>query len=180
MRIAPLGLAFAHDPQIIPRLAAEDASLTHWDPVCRQSATMIALLSAALIRGERAPMTFARTHGEPLLPEVAEAYKPLSLDLLDKRRIDGWDMGSTLVALNVAVSVLASGLPYAEALPWVVRQGGDTDTNGAIVGALLGTRDGVAAIPIPWRECVSHGDHILQMGRQLLQRSGLVPPPEVS
>jgi ADP-ribosylglycohydrolase len=89
-------------------------------------------------------------------------------------------MGSTLVALQVAVSVLASGLPYLEALPWVIRQGGDTDTNGAIVGALLGARDGVSAIPKEWRGCVSQGDRILQMGRHLFQRSGLLPAQGVS
>ncbi len=173
MRIAPLGLAFANEPQKIPQLAGEDAALTHFDPICRQAAALIALLTAALVRGERAPMTFARIHAEPLLPEVAKAYNPVSLDQLSEQRIDGWDKGSTLVALQVAVSVLASGLPYIEALPWVIRQGGDTDTNGAIVGALIGSRDGVSTIPHEWRECVAHGDRILHMGRRLFQRSGL-------
>ena len=180
MRIAPLGVAFASKPERIPQLAGEDAALTHFDPICRQSAALIALLTAALVRGERAPMTFARTHAGPLLPEVARAYNPLSLDQLAEQRIDDWDMGSTLVALQVAVSILASGLPYIEALPWVIRQGGDTDTNGAIVGALLGARDGVSAIPKEWRECVSQGDRILHTGRQLFQRSGLVPTQVVS
>ncbi len=175
MRIAPLGVAFAAEPWRIPLLASEDAALTHFDPICRQTAGLIALLSAGLVRAERAPLTFARTQAGPLLPEVAEAFNPVSLEELALRRLDSWDMGSTLVALKVAVSVLASGMPYVEALPWVIRQGGDTDTNGAIVGALLGSRDGVSAIPIEWRECVSQGDRILQVGRQLFQRSGLVP-----
>lgn len=180
MRIAPLGVAFASEPHRIPQFAREDAAITHFDPICCQSAALIALLTAALVRGERAPMTFARSHAEPLLPEVAKAYNPLSLDQLAEQRIDGWDMGSTLVALQVAVSVLASGLPYIDALPWVIRQGGDTDTNGAIVGALLGARDGVSAIPKEWRECVNHGDRILHTGRQLFLRSGLVPTQVVS
>jgi len=173
MRIAPLGLAFANEPHKITQLASEDAAITHFDPICRQAASLVALLTAALVRGERAPMTFARTHAEPLLPEVAKAFNPLSLDQLSEQRIDGWDMGSTLVALRVATSVLASGLPYLEALPWIIRQGGDTDTNGAIVGALVGSRDGVSAIPQEWRECVAQGDRILQMGRHLFQCSGL-------
>ena len=180
MRIAPLGVAFAAEPWRIPLLAGEDAALTHFDPICRQTAALIALLSAALVRGERAPLTFARTEAGPLLPEVAEAFNPLSLEDLAQRRLDGWDMGSTLLALKVAVSILASGLPYVEALPWVIRQGGDTDTNGAIVGALLGARDGIFAIPTDWRRCVAQGDRILQMGRQLFQRSGLVPAQGVS
>jgi ADP-ribosylglycohydrolase len=178
MRIAPLGVAFASEPQKIPQLASEDAAITHFDPICRQTSTLIALLTAALVRGERAPLSFARSHAEPLLPEITAAYNPLSLDRLAEQRIDRWDMGSTLVALQVAVSVLASGLPYSEALPWVIRQGGDTDTNGAIVGALLGARDGIAAIPQEWRDCVAEEDRILHMGRQLLSHSRLAVEPE--
>jgi len=175
MRIAPLGVAFAAEPQKSPQLAAEDAAITHFDPICRQTAGLIALLTAALVRSERAPLSFARSHAEPLLQEVTAAYNPLSLEQLADQRIDGWEMGSTLVALKVAVSVMASGLSYAEALPWVIRQGGDTDTNGAIIGALLGARDGIAAIPQEWRDCVAEEDRILHMGRRLLLRSGLVP-----
>ncbi|MEI6473743.1 MAG: ADP-ribosylglycohydrolase family protein, partial [Holophagaceae bacterium] len=108
-----------------------------------------------------------------LLPEVAEAFRPLPIEELAQRRLDGWDMGSILLALQVAASLLAAGLSYAEALPWLIRQGGDTDTHGAIVGALLGARDGVTAIPEAWRDCVADRDRILQMADRLLRRSGL-------
>ena len=176
MRIAPLGLAFAGDPARIADLASQDAALTHWDPVCRQSAATIALLTAALVRGEVDPIAFAKSHAGPIDADVAEAWKPMSLQALESRGLDGRDMGSTLLALTVAVSVLKSGMPYSEALPWVIRQGGDTDTNGAIVGALLGARDGLAAIPEEWRQCVSEEDRVLEVGRGLLRRSGLVIP----
>jgi ADP-ribosylglycohydrolase len=173
MRIAPLGLAFAGNPDHIARLATEDAAITHWDPACRQTAAAIALLTAALIRGERDPIAFARSHAGPMEPEVAEAWDPISLEALARRGLDGGDMGSTLLALKVAVSVLREGSPYSDALPWVLRQGGDTDTNGAIVGALLGARDGLAAIPVDWRRCVPEGDRILRAGWKLLRWSGL-------
>ena len=173
MRIAPLGLAFAGDPARIADLASQDAAITHWDPACRQSAAAIALLTAALVRGEADPISFAMAQASPIDADVAKAWQPMSLQALKTRGIDGQDMGSTLLALTVAVSVLKSGMPYAEALPWVIRQGGDTDTNGAIVGALLGARDGFAAIPENWRQCVSAENRILEVGRQLLQRSGL-------
>ena len=176
MRIAPLGLAFAGDPARIADLAGQDAALTHWDPACRQSAAAIALITAAMVCGEVDPIAFAKAHAGPIDDDVAEAWKPMSLQALETRGIDGRDMGSTLLALTVAVSVLKSGMPYAEALPWVIRQGGDTDTNGAIVGALIGARDGLAAIPEEWRQCVSEEDRVLEVGRGLLRRSGLVIP----
>ena len=178
MRIAPLGLAFAGDPDRIAGLASQDAALTHWDPACRQSAAAIALLTAALVRGDADPIAFAKSHAGPIDADVAEAWKPMSLQALETRGLDGQDMGSTLLALTIAVSVLKRGMPYAEALPWVIRQGGDTDTNGAIVGALLGVRDGLAAIPEEWRQCASEEGRILEMGRELLGRSGLAAPPK--
>ena len=174
MRIAPLGLAFAGDPARIADLADEDAAITHWDPACRQSAAAIALLTAALVRGEPDPMAFARSHTGILEPDVAAAWEPLPLTTLAARGMDHEDMGSTLLALKVAVSVVQDGAPFVDALPWVLRQGGDTDTNGAIVGALLGSRDGLRAIPVEWWRCVSQGGRILQAGRKLLERSGLL------
>ena len=43
----------------------------------------------------------------------------------------------------------------AEAVTATVMQGGDTDTNGAITGALLGAADGLAGIPAQWRLTVT-------------------------
>jgi ADP-ribosylglycohydrolase len=73
--------------------------------------------------------------------------------------------------------MMAAGLSFEEGLPWILRQGGDTDTNGAIVGALLAARDGYSAIPKEWLECIAEKDRIIHVGRQLFLRSGLVPMP---
>ncbi len=43
---------------------------------------------------------------------------------------------------------------WRDAVVDVASRGGDADTNTAIVGALLGARDGAAAIPSAWRERV--------------------------
>ncbi len=37
----------------------------------------------------------------------------------------------------------------------VIEAGGDTDTNGAVAGALLGARFGLGAIPQRWRERIA-------------------------
>jgi ADP-ribosylglycohydrolase len=177
--MAPLGGALAGKPERIAHLAAEYAALTHWDPACRKSAGAVALLAAALVRGEPNPLAFTRQHLGSLEDEVAEALVPVPLEDLHDQRLDGWDMGSTLLALKVAVSVLASGLSYPDGVLWTLRQGGDTDTLGATVGALLGARDGLAAIPLDWRACVPDGDRILRMAWALWRRSN-VPTLEVT
>jgi hypothetical protein len=44
--------------------------------------------------------------------------------------------------------------PFEAALVDTIRRGGDTDTNAAIVGALLGAVQGREAIPAQWRNRV--------------------------
>jgi hypothetical protein len=55
-----------------------------------------------------------------------------------------------LIAFQNAFCHLARGTPLEAALIETVGQGGDTDTNGAICGALLGVRQGRMAIPVRW------------------------------
>ena len=59
-------------------------------------------------------------------------------------------MGWVLIALQNAFFHLAAGTAVEPALIWTVAQGGDSDTNGAIAGALLGAADGRASLPVRW------------------------------
>ncbi len=58
--------------------------------------------------------------------------------------------GFVRVALRLAFWHAVHTPSWRDALVDVASRGGDADTNGAIVGALLGARDGVAAIPPAW------------------------------
>ena len=59
-------------------------------------------------------------------------------------------MGWVLIALQNAFFHLAAGTAVEPALIETVGQGGDTDTNAAIAGALLGAADGRASLPVRW------------------------------
>ena len=52
--------------------------------------------------------------------------------------IDGPDMGFTLFTAGLALQVAAERPGFEEGLRHVVGLGGDTDTNAAVAGALLG------------------------------------------
>ncbi len=58
--------------------------------------------------------------------------------------------GYVLDSLSLAVAALVDPRPAVDSLVDVTRLGGDTDTNGAIAGGLLGARDGAAAWPAEW------------------------------
>ena len=65
--------------------------------------------------------------------------------ILDKKKI-----GGALIAFSYAFFYLKNNISYKEALENVLLQGGDTDTNAAIVWGLLGARWSINQIPIEW------------------------------
>ena len=64
------------------------------------------------------------------------------------------NMGWVLIALGNAFHRLLDGQDLEDALVGTVAMGGDTDTNAAICGALLGALQGREAIPLQWRNAV--------------------------
>ena len=55
----------------------------------------------------------------------------------------------------------------------VISLGGDTDTNGAVAGALLGAREGVAALPSEWLSKLVQGDEIGSEAERLVSLAEL-------
>ena len=80
--------------------------------------------------------------------------------------------GSTLFTAGIALQVAGEGLGFEDGLRYVVGLGGDTDTNAAVAGALLGALHGVAAIPEPWLDRLAERDAIEAEARELAE---LVP-----
>jgi ADP-ribosylglycohydrolase len=57
-----------------------------------------------------------------------------------------------LFTAGVALRSLAEAWPFEAGLRAVVALGGDTDTNAAVSGALLGTLHGLDGLPRAWLE----------------------------
>ena len=64
------------------------------------------------------------------------------------------DIGHIMIAFEYAFFYLKNNIEYEEAIRRMLKQGGDTDTNAAIVGGLLGARYGIDGIPKEWRNAV--------------------------
>ena len=73
-----------------------------------------------------------------------------------------------------AVTALLDPRPLEDVLVDVARLGGDTDTNAAIAGGLLGLRDGVHAIPERWIERLQFADEFQAAAGTLAARTGLM------
>jgi ADP-ribosylglycohydrolase len=150
MYCAPLGVAYANRPEELIRLAPALSAITHWDRRCGTACLAVTLAAAALVRGEdvtRAVVDAVRAcEGR----EGAEELEHLVEEAGRARPVDGPDMGFTLFAAGLGLRAAAGAPSFAEGLLSVVALGGDTDTNAAVAGALLGARDGRDRLPEAW------------------------------
>lgn len=148
MRCSPLGIFGARlSREELGRLAAADSLLSHPDPVCQSACAVFVTTIADALRGETElyARALAFAEGSPILDDLRVPLLPES---------DGDSQGWVRIALQHAFFHLRRGTPFEEALVTTISHGGDTDTNAAIVGALLGAAQGVEAIPLRWRETV--------------------------
>ena len=158
MRISPLGIFGAYgEPSEVAEWARQDAALTHPHPVCIEANALFTRAIAHAIR--------TGCDGATLYNEVAQWAENMNIDetLLDA--VVGASIappddygpptaGWVVVAFRNALWQLLHAVNLEEALVDTVMRGGDTDTNAAICGALLGAVAGREAIPSQWRECV--------------------------
>ena len=169
MRCAPIGLV-ARDADEAVEAARRDAELTHADPA---AATASAALCAAFfaLRNGRDPLDAARGQAGAS-PQVAA---PLALVAERKeaqlaRLAGGNEMGACWTTLAVSLNPLVRNEDYEDGLTWAIGLGGDTDTNAAVTGALIGARDGPSTIPERWLQPLQQRGRIERAADGLLRR----------
>lgn len=157
MHISPLGVwAHALPPAQAAELARQDSRLTHPHPVCADACAAFAVAVAHAVRRGDGPeaayaaaLRWAQEAGaEPAVRDalLAAATRPPA-DYLTQQ---GW----VLVALQNAFYQLVHAPSLEEGVIATVMAGGDTDTNAAIAGALLGAVHGREEVPARWRRLV--------------------------
>ncbi len=150
MYCAPLGLAYANRPAELAELAPRLSALTHHDERCRTAVLAISLGVAALVRGESAEDAVRGSLAPVLDRDGGEELEYLVEAVGTARPIDGPDQGFCLFAGGVGFQALLRGGGFEHELRRVVSLGGDTDTNAAVAGALVGAAVGVGSLPVPW------------------------------
>lgn len=176
MRSAVCGL-FGKTPQETANIAADMAKVTHFDPRCGVSAVIVAVTVHHLIRGMRMDMAMASAQAHAkAYGSMVVADSTIYHDLIKGGgvRVDGDTQGYTFTTLGVATvhaELFALLQPRPEdtkslfllTLGKIIREGGDTDTNAAVTGALLGAAVGFDGLP--------HFDLILHDDIPLIERA---------
>lgn len=157
MRISPLGIFGAnYDLQEVAVWAQLDAALTHPHRVCLQANALFAMaIARAISSGIGSQELFRQIEtwaGEmkvenALLQSIIGASAAPPSDYIHQQ---GW----VLTAFGNALWQLLHASNLEDGVIDSVMRGGDTDTNAAIAGALLGAVHGREAIPAQWVETV--------------------------
>ncbi|MBW2306394.1 MAG: ADP-ribosylglycohydrolase family protein [Deltaproteobacteria bacterium] len=155
MRISPLGIFGAnHELEQVAEWARQDAALTHPHPVCQQANSLFAMAIAHAIRtgcGARDLYQQIETWAKDmnmkgsLLEAIHGAAAAPPADYVHQQ---GW----VVTAFRNALWQLLHAPDLEQGVVDTVMRGGDTDTNAAICGALLGAVHGRDAIPVQWVE----------------------------
>lgn len=147
MRVSPVGIWAAGDPERAAAAARVDSALTHPHPVCMEAcAGYAAAIAAGIATGERKKMAEAALQHAtgPAREVIARAVGGECLKDFET------DQGWVLIALQNAFYRLFHASGLEDGVIATVGAGGDTDTNGAIAGALLGAAYGRGAVPLRW------------------------------
>ena len=160
MYCAPLGVAYANRPGELAELAPALSALTHFDGRCRTAVLAVTRCVAALVRGEDAEDAARAALGAVEELEGGEELEFLVEAVGASRAIDGPDQGFCLFTAGAAFQALLRGGDFETETRRLVSLGGDTDTNAAVAGALLGARDGVDGLPAAWLDSLEDADAI--------------------
>ncbi|NMA43205.1 MAG: ADP-ribosylglycohydrolase family protein [Oligosphaeraceae bacterium] len=155
MRISPLGIFGAKHPlETVAEWARQDAALTHPHPLCLQANALFTMAIAhAIASGCEAKELYQNIKqwavdlaiDPALMDAVQGAAEAPPADYL---RQQGW----VLIAFRNALWQLLNAPGLESGVVDTVMRGGDTDTNAAICGALLGAVYGLEAVPAQWIE----------------------------
>lgn len=152
MRCIPVALRYHDNLDKLIRVSAQQAAITHADERCTWGSAAVNLAARELL------------HGNPyFVEEVLHRLQGTAPRLLlDAIRRVPWEQESNLPlaqanefgyvvhCVEIAFWCAVHRPSLEDALIFLVAAGGDTDTNAAVAGALLGARDGEMAIPHRW------------------------------
>ncbi len=170
MRCVPVALRYHDNVDKLMRVSTQQAAITHADERCTWGAAAVNLAARELLHGNRyfleevlhrlqgaAPRALIEAIGRVAWEE--ESKLPLAVQ---------GEAGYVVHCVEIAFWCALHRPSLEEALIFLAEAGGDTDTNAAVAGALLGARDGEVGIPPRWLDQLGPARSIGRLAEQLV------------
>ena len=179
MRLAPIPLAFAGDPERAVDLSGESSRTTHGAATCVDACRYLGGLIVGAVRREDKATLLADHYSpvpglweeRPLHPAVA-AVAAGSFKVKQPPDIRG--TGYVVESLEAALWAFYHGDSFAEGALKAVNLGDDADTTGAVYGQLAGAYYGAHGIPTEWRARLAMRGSIEELADRLFELSGSI------
>ena len=152
MRCIPVALRYHDDLDRLIRVSTQQAAITHADERCTWGAVAVNLAARELLHGniyfieevlhrmgDRAPRVLRDAIHR--VPREREGDLPITRP---------GEAGFVVHCVEIAFWFVTHDRTLEESLIYLAQAGGDTDTNAAVAGALLGARYGEVALPPRW------------------------------
>lgn len=166
MRSALLGLACAHDDDLLRAFVRASTEITHTDPRAYFAALAVAIAAiggdgpkgadrpndylarlASMMPGQEAAEMRELAARAVQSAGQGESVSAFARSIGSERGISGFCYHTVPCVLQVWFRF---GDDLEHGLPAIIGAGGDTDTAGAILGAIVGARGGPESIPAGW------------------------------
>jgi ADP-ribosyl-[dinitrogen reductase] hydrolase len=165
MRCPPLAIPYANDWERLVAVSRQSSQITHADPRCTYGCAILNLTIAGLLDDATSPLQDALDYvGSDAPDELVTALEPLARgDAPGTLETSGYVVHSLQTALRDGLVADSA----EEAIVTAVNRGGDTDTIGAIAGAVAGARFGASQFPDRWLDAIDEKDELDGLATQL-------------
>lgn len=175
MRVAPLGLFFSHDAKLLREAVEEASSITHSHPLGMEGAVILAYAISRVLTMESEfdkedfiEGLISFTHSEEYGKKLSVIENLLRTEVKPADIVD--ILGNSILAVESVPTAIYAFLQYGDVfiktVEFCISLGGDTDTIGAMAGALSGCLIGERSLP---RELVFRLEDG-EKGRQYISR----------
>ncbi len=170
MRCIPVALRYHDDLDRLIRVSTQQAAITHADERCTWGAAAVNLAARELLHGniyfidevlhkmgDRAPRVLREAIHR--VPRESEGDLPIAR---------AGEAGYVVHCIEIAFWFVTHDRTLEDALISLAQAGGDTDTNAAVAGALLGARYGEVSLPPRWMDQITGVEGIAQLAERLV------------
>ena len=164
----PLALMYFQNTDQLMKETMKIAMLTHYDKKVASAAAVINILISRMLNGETDRKKIWQQTFQLLDDNEVGLYNVMP-DVADKKKEELRGSPTIQDTLETSLWAWLKTKTFQEAITTVLNVGGDTDTIGAITGALCGAYYGEENIPIEWLRSLEDKNIIAGLARRFFK-----------
>lgn len=167
MRLAPVPIRFAFDPEMLEEVARRQSRTTHGAEEAVEACAAYAGLIAEAIRGRGKDEVLSPRPWPG--PERVAAAMRMETIRWNREYVRG--SGYVIHSIEAALWAVGNAGSYREAVLLAANLGEDADTTAAIAGQLAGALWGASGIPAEWLTRLAWAERITELADRLHDKS---------